>query len=362
MILKFGIPLLAACLLGFGVATTVILKPEEQLVSPANPPASTTLGPSKIAGLGEFQGRGEAITISAVRSGVVKAVFVVTGDTVRLGQPLFAIDDREMLAELELRKQELLAAEARLARLRAGTRPEDIAPARARVDTAQVAVDRAEDALRRSEALHAQQAMSDEELRGRVFAHRLALAELAEGRSELARLEAGAWVHDIAVAERERDRALAEVGRIEVEIDRAVVRSPCDAVVLRADIQEGEFVQAGDAARAPIVLARSGALEVKVQVDEEDASRVRAGSRAEGFVRGRERARVGLSFVRIEPRVVPKLSVTGATTERVDTRVLFVVYEVVESPERIYPGQKVDVFIEAQGDDASVAAPSMRRD
>jgi hypothetical protein len=49
--------------------------------------------------------------------------------------------------------------------------------------------------------------------------------------------------------------------------------------------------------------------------------------------------------VRIEPRIVPKLSLTGATTERVDTRVLFVVYEVVGTAERVYPGQKLDVFI-----------------
>jgi hypothetical protein len=44
---------------------------------------------------------------------------------------------------------------------------------------------------------------------------------------------------------------------------------------------------------------------------------------------------------------VPKTSITGSTTERVDTRVLFVVYRVVGSPERVYAGQKLDVFIKA---------------
>jgi HlyD family secretion protein len=64
-------------------------------------------------------------------------------------------------------------------------------------------------------------------------------------------------------------------------------------------------------------------------------------------VRGRDRTRIDLEFVRVEPRVVPKTSITGSTTERVDTRVLFVVYRVVGSPERVYAGQKLDVFIKA---------------
>ena len=189
--------------------------------------------------------------------------------------------------------------------------------------------------------------MSVEELRGRSFAHRLAQAELLEAQATLARLEAGAWTPDIVVAERERDQARAEVRKAETEIERLIVRAPADSTVLRIDVREGEYVQAGESMRPPVVLAKSGGLEVRVQVDEEDASRVRTGAPAEGFVRGRDRTRVELEFIRVEPRVVPKTSITGSTTERVDTRVLFVVYRVVGSPERVYAGQKLDVFIKA---------------
>jgi hypothetical protein len=111
------------------------------------------------------------------------------------------------------------------------------------------------------------------------------------------------------------------------------------------DVRPGEFVQGASQQAAPVVLGRLGPLQVRVQVDEEDASRVLPGAEAEGFVRGRERTKLSLQFVRIEPRIVPKLSLTGATTERVDTRVLFVVYEVVGTAERVYPGQKLDVFV-----------------
>jgi hypothetical protein len=55
-----------------------------------------------------------------------------------------------------------------------------------------------------------------------------------------------------------------------------------------------------------------------------------------------------LEFVRVEPYIIPKVSLTGAGTERVDTRVLQVIFS-LERPENppIYVGQQVDVFIDA---------------
>ena len=348
MLIKFGIPLLAAAALGFGVATTLILTPEEHLTPAPHPPASSTLSGETVAGLGELQTPGEPVLISPPIEGVVQEVHAVAGAEVRKGDTLFTIDDRELRADLCLKQAMLAIANARLDRLRAGTRPEELPPARARVDAAQVALERAEDLLARAERLGAQDVISREELKTRGFALRQARAELALVQAELARLEAGAWELDLGVAERELDQARAAVERVRTDLDRLVVRAPADGVALRVDVRAGEFVRSGDAARPPIVLGRKGPFEVRVQVDEEDASRVAPGAPAEGFVRGRERIRVDLRFIRIEPRVVPKTSLTGMSSERVDTRVLFVVYEVIGAPDRVYPGQKLDVFIRAQ--------------
>jgi HlyD family secretion protein len=55
-----------------------------------------------------------------------------------------------------------------------------------------------------------------------------------------------------------------------------------------------------------------------------------------------------LEFVHIEPYVIPKVSLTGASTERVDTRVLQVIFSMNRPDEPpLYVGQQVDVFIEA---------------
>lgn len=51
------------------------------------------------------------------------------------------------------------------------------------------------------------------------------------------------------------------------------------------------------------------------------------------------------SFVRIEPLVVPKRSLTNSTNERIDTRVLQVVYALPKDAKNFYVGQQIDAFI-----------------
>src|SRR6516225_11269054 len=69
-------------------------------------------------------------------------------------------------------------------------------------------------------------------------------------------------------------------------------------------------------------------LHVRVDVDEHDAWRVRGGAPAAASPRGNGSIRIPLEFVRFEPYVVPKKSLTGDSTERVDTRVLQIIYRV----------------------------------
>jgi hypothetical protein len=84
-----------------------------------------------------------------------------------------------------------------------------------------------------------------------------------------------------------------------------------------------------------------------VDVDENDAWRVREDANATGYVRGNRDINTGLRFVRIEPYVVPKRSLTGDSTERVDTRVLQVLYAFDGGTLPIYVGQQMDVFVDA---------------
>jgi hypothetical protein len=92
---------------------------------------------------------------------------------------------------------------------------------------------------------------------------------------------------------------------------------------------------------------------VRVDVDEFDIPRFRSELPAKAVPRGNLQVRYPLRFVRVEPFVVPKKSLTGDNTERVDTRVLQVIYEF--DPAGLPPlfvGQQVEVFIDTGGSPA----------
>jgi hypothetical protein len=74
-------------------------------------------------------------------------------------------------------------------------------------------------------------------------------------------------------------------------------------------------------------------------------------------VRGATRQRYNLKFVRVEPYVIPKKSLTGNNSEPVDTRVLQVIYSFVPGDRPVYVGRQLDLFIDAS---ESLSAPAKR--
>ncbi|MFN7289720.1 MAG: HlyD family secretion protein [Pirellula sp.] len=346
MLIKFGIPLFAAVALGFGIATLTHLTPKEQLAAAPNPPPLTKLEGNTISGLGEIQMAGEPVAIATPLEGIVANVHVVPGQHVLVGEPLFTLDDRALRAELNNRKANQATAIAKLRKLKAGNRPEDFPPAEARVAAAAAALERHKDAWERAKLTVGQRTLSEEEYITRKCAFEQSLAELGQSQAELDKLKAGTWRHDIEIAEREAESAQLGIEQIQVDIDRLVVRAPVDGLVLHVDVRPGEFAESRKMEKPLVQLGVNGPLRVRVQIDEEDASRVRSQARAEGYLRGRDRSSIELRFLRIDPRIVPKSSLIGGATERVDTRVLYVVYEIVNGPSNLYAGQKIDVFME----------------
>ena len=92
-----------------------------------------------------------------------------------------------------------------------------------------------------------------------------------------------------------------------------------------------------------------GRLHVRVDIDENDIGRFREGVKGVATPRGDPGKGYPLSFVRVEPYVIPKRSLTGGNTERVDTRVLQVIYAIDDPAARPYVGQQLDVSLSADG-------------
>jgi hypothetical protein len=97
-----------------------------------------------------------------------------------------------------------------------------------------------------------------------------------------------------------------------------------------------------------MIIGNTQPLNIRVDIDENDAWRVMPGSKARAFVRGNSNEQVNLKFLRFEPYVLPKQSLTGSSNERVDTRVLQAIYQVDSNDVRLFVGQQMDVFISGQ--------------
>lgn len=259
-------------------------------VAPATKPFSHSIGAAGIV-----EARRENTSIGVPSAGLVTAVYVKVWDKVEAGQPLLALDDRDLRAA--------------------------IAPQRAQVSVAEATLLRLKDQLARLEAVGDTRAVSAEDIKVR--------------RS------------DVAVAAAQLEAARAAVAQTEALIDRLVVRAPIAGTILQVNIRPGEYATP-NASTAPLILGAIDEVQVRADVDEQIAPRVKAGARATGFIKGDSTHPIALEFVRIEPYIVPKKSLTGASAERVDTRVLQVIYKFQNNqPDRpIYVGQQMDLFIE----------------
>lgn len=273
------------------------------MVDPGVPPFRTS-----VAGAGIVEANTENIAIGTLIAGVVSEVYVTVGSDVKAGEPLFKIDDRDLHAQLAIRQAALRVARANV-----------------KVEKAQL--NDLRNQLTRAKILSHKQVISVDEFDRRRYAAETAEARLVHARAEVA-------------------SAQARVKETEIDLDRSIVRAPCDGSVLQSKIRPGEFAPAGITQTPLMLFGSTKPLYVRVDVDENDAWRLHPETPAFAFLRGNREVKTTLHFVRFEPYVIPKKSLTGDSTERVDTRVLQVIYRIESGDLPVFPGQQMDVFIE----------------
>jgi multidrug resistance efflux pump len=174
----------------------------------------------------------------------------------------------------------------------------------------------------------------------------MAKARLAKTQADLALWHEGAWQPAIDVAAAAVRQAEAQVASVEQEIERTIVTALVEGEVLQVNVHPGEFV--GTPHNEPsIVLGNVQKLHVRVDIDEHDIPRFVKGAPAQAVPKGDSSTKYPLRFVRVEPYVIPKRSLTGQNTERVDTRVLQAIYALEPTDKPLYVGQQVEVYIDA---------------
>ncbi len=178
------------------------------------------------------------------------------------------------------------------------------------------------------------------------YAELSAEAALAKADADLKKIKAGSWVEDIKVAEASLKQAEAEAESIRIRIGRLTVRALVDGEVLQVHVRPGQFA-AMNWNEPLVVLGDVKTLHVRVDIDENDLPWFSPGAEAVATLKGRPAVQFALDFVKFEPYVIPKRSLTGDNSERVDTRVLQAIYAIREIPTPVYVGQQMDVYLRA---------------
>lgn len=313
MLPKLTLPVLALAGFAFGILS--VLKGNQPVpvapavVHPAEAPFKTY-----IAGAGIIEARTRNIAVGAALPGLVKTLKVKVGDRIKAGEVLFAIDDREAQANLAVRRADLESAQAAVLEARAGL---------ADVQTLQ----------RLAESVTDRRAISTEELERRRNAVLIARARLDSAKAQVLQAE-------------------AHLTAAQITLDRLMVRAPMDGEILQVNIRPGEFAMAGPLSTPLLVMGNLEQLHVRVDIDENDAWRFRPEGKAVAYLRGNREFSTPLTLAYVEPYVVPKRSLTGDSTERVDMRVLQALYQFDRQRLPAFVGQQVDVFIEAPGYEA----------
>lgn len=341
---KMALPFLAAAMISYAVFHVLrASSTAEPSYRPWEP--NGNLGVDVIAASGIVEAHTENIAVGSPLAGIVTQIQVGVGDKVKVGDALFRLDDREMLAELKCQEASLQAARAQLTRLENQPRPEELPATEARVREAQANFFREKDLRERERRLATSGATSTETLHRREQDYQAAKERLAGAQADLRLLKAGAWKYDLEVARAAVVQAQSQVERVKTQLQRLTVCARIDGEVLRVDVRPGEY--AGTPPGRPLILLGNvHPLHVRVSIDEQESARFRLGAAAHARFKGASQAKFVLTFVRMEPFVIPKPSLTGSNTEKTDTRVLQAIYAIEAHREPLYVGQQLDVFID----------------
>jgi multidrug resistance efflux pump len=360
-LLSYGLPSLAA--LGFGTAVVSIIRntPDRELTEiTSQPPIQPSLRSDGaavhsaerwIGAVGVIESSSEEISIGARLPGVIEKVMVKAGATVAKGDPLFSIDDRDYRVALAQAQAGLTVAKADLPANQKGIEQQrSVAEqVRASIDVFEAEQQRAEKDRIRGLTLSTTGNVSKQSLDNRV-----ADALKAAGNLKAGRAAAIAAERQIAVLEAQTGQiearilqAEAQLRKAEVDLEHTIVRAPIDGTVLQVKVRPGQMVEARILDNALMIMGNLKILHVRADIDEVDIPRFEPLRPAVVSPRGAASMQIPAKFVRTEPLVIPKKSLTGASTERVDTRVLQVIFAITGAVPGIFPGQQVDVFIEA---------------
>jgi HlyD family secretion protein len=342
-----------------GCCAVYVFSLQEPALPPVfNPPENPFSGGIYAEGIVESaQGSGKNVNLYPEVAGTVKQVLVTEGQAVSKGTPLLIIDDSVQRAIVDQQRSQAQAAGTLLQELKAQPRKENLEVAIAQVQAAEASLKNAQDELDKQSAAYQANPKSVSrdalDTAGNAVAQAKSNLTVAQRQYELTK--AGAWSYDIANQQHQYNAQSEAYLSSSALLAKYTLRAPHDGVILSINAAAGDYVSPQGSYDSytqgpdPVLVlgAPQTALHVRCYVDEILVPRIPPAPemKAQMAIRGTG-IRIPLEYVRTQPYVSPKIELSNQRQERVDVRVLPIIFRFDKPKEvNLYPGELVDVYI-----------------
>jgi len=271
-------------------------------------------------------------------SGRIVNRLVDEGDWVKKGQLLAKLDDEDLRNRFEVAKATLLSAQARLNKLLAGSRPEEIREAQAAVEQAQFDLENKRNHYERMKPLFDRGVIPKETLDNAEAAYKVAQASLQRATESYRLVKEGPRKEDIEDARAQVEQARASLKLTETQLSYTNLYSPMSGVVLVKSGEVGEVVNPGTSV---LTLADIEGVWLKAYIPETDLSKVKWGQEViiTTDLRPRKEYKGRISFISSQAEFTPK----QIQTEKERVTLVYRIKVDIPNPEReLKPGMPAD--------------------
>ncbi len=245
-----------------------------------------------IAATGVVEADSKNIFVGSLVSGVVKKIYVRSGDSIKKGALLFEIDDSEKRVQIPLLKAQINASQIKL-----------------------------QSTKHQLELLQKMKKLSSNMVTNEKYTKVVDTYHEAKALYQL---------------------SVKKFQVVQKELEFFKVYAPIDGIVLHSNITLGSYFDK----QTKALIIGSDKLNLRVNINEFDSWKLDKNREAIALLRGDSKQKIELKRKYIIPFIVPKKNLTGLSTEQTDTRVLQVVYELQHKPDfPLYVGEMFDVFI-----------------
>jgi HlyD family secretion protein len=284
------------------------------------------------------------VNLSFKVDGRIETLAVDEGDAVKAGQVIATLDKRYFQDELRVARALRNNLAAALAKLKNGSRPEEIAQARAQLALQQATLERARSDYRRERRLITSGAVSREEFDQFQATWRVGEASVKYAQETLRLAEIGPRQEDIDAASAQLAQQDASIIQTERRLADSDLVAPNDGSILTRAREKGAIVQAGETV---FTLTLASPVWVRTYVNERDLGRIQPNMAAEVRTDSTDKVYHGfIGFISPTAEFTPKT----VETRELRTDLVYRLRVIVDNPDGgLRQGMPVTVILDLNG-------------